>query len=137
MLGESIALVAHAYHGTTDADDAYAGEVFATSRKRVLRVLDPANPHLDYPVTGLALFGLGAWGLLREATSVDDAVELLVLAERFAYNRMMPTMAWERIAPEAEARAPGRIAALRDELGNRRPPELLDEAHGLVERLPG
>ena len=136
MLGESIALVAHAYHGTTDADAAYAGEVFATSRKRVLRVLDPANPHLDYPVTGLALFGLGAWGLLREATSVDDAVELLVLAERFAYNRMMPTMAWERIAPEAEARAPGRIAALRDELGNRRPPELLDEAHRLVERLP-
>ena len=121
---------------TTDADDAYAGELFATSRKRVLRVLDPANPHLDYPVTGLALFGLGAWGLLREATSVDDAVELLVLAERFAYNRMMPTMAWERIAPHAEARAPGRIAALRDELGDRRPPELLDEAHGLVERLP-
>ena len=49
----------------------------------------------------------------------DDAVELLVLAERFAYNRMIPTMAWERIAPHAEARAPGRIAALRD--GTRRP----------------
>ena len=85
--------------------------LFATSRERVLRVLDPANPHLDYPVAGLALFGLGAWGLLRDATSVDDAVELLVLAERFAYNRMIPTMAWERIAPQAEARAPGRIAA--------------------------
>jgi tetratricopeptide (TPR) repeat protein len=137
MLGESLALVSHAYHATTDADDAYARAVFATSRGRLLRVLDAANPHIDYPVTGLALFGLGAWGLLRDATSVDDAVELLVLAERFAYNRMMPSMAWERIAPEAEARAPGRIAALRDELGDRRPPELLDQAHGLVERLPG
>ena len=78
---------------------------------------------------------LGAWGLLRDAAPVDDAVELLVLAERFAYNRMIPTMAWERIAPHAEARAPGRIAALRDELGDRRPPELLDQAHGLVEQL--
>ena len=67
---------------------------------------------------------------------MDDAVKLLVLAKRFAYNQMMPSMAWERIAPEAEARAPGRIAALREELGEQRPPELLDQAHGLVKRLP-
>ena len=100
-------------------------------------MLDPANPHLDYPVAGLALFALGTWGLLRDAAPAGDAVELLVLAERFAYNRMIPTMAWERIAPHAEARAPGRIAAVRDELGDRRPAELLDEAHRLVERLGG
>jgi hypothetical protein len=136
MLGESIALVANAYHATTDADEAYARAVFTASRTRVMRVLDPANPHLDYPVAGLALFGLGAWGLLRDTVPAFDAVELLVLAERFAYNRMFPTMAWERIAAVAEARAPGRIAALRDELGDRRPPELLDQARGLVERLP-
>ena len=119
VLGESIALGAHAYHAATDADDAYARRLFASSRERVLRMLDPANPQLDYPVAGLALFALGAWGLLRDAAPVEDAVELLVLAERFAYNRMIPTMAWERIAPHAEARAPGRIAALRD--GARRP----------------
>jgi hypothetical protein len=77
------------------------------------------------------------WGLLRDAAPVGDAVELLVVAERFAYNRMIPTMAWARIAPHAEERAPGRIAELRDELGDRRPSELLDRAHGLVERLPG
>ena len=41
-----------------------------TSRERLLRVLDPANPHLDYPVAGLALFALGAWGLLRDAAPV-------------------------------------------------------------------
>ena len=102
-----------------------------------MRVLDPANLHLDYPVAGLALFALGTWGLLRDAAPAGDAVELLVLAERFAYNRMIPTMAWERIAPLAEASAPGRIAVLRDELGDRRPPELLDRAHGVVEQLPG
>jgi predicted ATPase/DNA-binding SARP family transcriptional activator len=136
VLGESIALGAHAHHAASDADAAYARGLFASSRERVLRVLDPANAQLDYPVAGLALFALAAWGLLRDAAPVEDAVELLVLAERFAYNRMIPTMAWERIAPHTEARAPGRIAALRDELGDRRPPELLDRAHGLVERLP-
>ena len=135
VLGESIALAAHAYHAATDADDAYARGLFATSRERVMRLLDPANPQLDYPVAGLALFALGAWGLLRDAAPADDAIGLLVLAERFAYNRMIPTMAWERIAPHAEASAPGRIAALRDELGDRRPPELLDQARGLVQQL--
>jgi hypothetical protein len=136
VFGESVALVAHAHYGATDADDAYARSLFAAGRERLLRVLDPANAHLDYPVAGLALFALGSWGLLRDAVPVGDALALLVLAERFAYNRMIPTMAWERIAPHAEARAPGRIAALRDDLGDRRPPELLDQAHGLVERLP-
>jgi hypothetical protein len=137
VFGESVALVAHAHHAATDADDAYARTLYATCRERALRVLDAADPHLDYPVAGLALFAFGSWGLLRDAVPADDAVALLVLGERFAYNRMIPTMAWERIAPQAEARAPGRIAALRDELGDRRAPELLDEAHGLVERLPG
>jgi predicted ATPase/DNA-binding SARP family transcriptional activator len=135
VLGESITLAAHAHFANTDADAAYGRRVFAASRGRVLRVLDPANTHLDYPVAGLALFALGTWGLLRDAAAAGDAVELLVLAERFAYNRMIPTMAWERIAPDAEARAPGRIAALRDGLGQRRPPELLDHARGAVERL--
>ena len=137
VFGESVALVAHAHHAATDADEAHGRALFAVCRERALRVLDAANPHLDYPVTGLAVFALGAWGLLRDAAPAGDAIELLVLAERFAYNRMIPTMAWERIAPHAEARAPGRIAAVREELGERRPPELLHEAHGLVERLDG
>jgi hypothetical protein len=99
-------------------------------------VIEPGNPHLDYPIVGLGLFALGSWGLLRDAVPAGDAIALLVRAERFGYNRMIPTAAWERIAPAAEARAPGRIAALRDELGDRRAPELLAEARGLVERLP-
>ena len=84
--------------------------------------------------TWLALFALGVWGLLRDAAPVGDAVELLVVAERFAYNRMIPTMAWERIAPHAEARAPGRLTALRGDLGDRAPPELLGEARAVIER---
>ena len=120
-----------------DADVAYARGVFAHSRGRVARLLGEADPQLDYPVAGLALLALGAWGLLRDAEPAEDAVGLLVLAERFAYNRMIPTMAWERIAPLAEARAPGRIAVLPR--GARRParrPRCSTEARGLVERLP-
>jgi predicted ATPase/DNA-binding SARP family transcriptional activator len=135
LFGEAAALVAHAHHAGAGTDEAAARALFATCGKRALRVISSSNPYLDYPVSGLALFGLGTWSLLREATPAGDAVALLALAERFAYTRLIPSMAWERIAPEAEARAPGRIAALREELGDRRPPELLDRAHGLVERL--
>lgn len=135
-LGESLVLGSHAHYAETDAEVAHARAVFAASRERVLRMLGPANPNLDFPVTGLALYALGTWALLRDAAPVGVAIELLVLAERFAYNRMIPTMAWERIAPRAEARAPGRIAELRDALGDRRPFELLDRARSLVEQLP-
>jgi hypothetical protein len=134
LFGEGTALAAHAYYATA-ADEAHGGALFAVCRKRTLRVLRPYDPHLDYPAAGLALFGLGAWCLLREAAPVDDAVALLVLAERFAYNRTVPTMAWERIEPHAGARAPGRMAALRAGYGDRRPHELLDEARDLLERL--
>ena len=44
MLGESLALASHAYHATTDEDDAYARAVFATSRGRVAPGARPGEP---------------------------------------------------------------------------------------------
>jgi hypothetical protein len=99
-------------------------------------VLDAADAHLDFPVAGLALFALGAWVLLREPARAADAAALLALADLFAYNRTVPTLAWERIAPRAEERAPGVIAAWRERHGGRPPRELLGEARALVEQLP-
>ncbi|NUR71327.1 MAG: hypothetical protein HOU81_10945, partial [Hamadaea sp.] len=107
----------------------------AENRQRASLVLDPNHPYLDYPVCGLVLFALGAWGLLRGALPVEDAVRLIALADRFAYNRSVPTLAWERIAARAEERAPGLLAALAAEYGDRRGPDLLDEARDLVERI--
>ena len=85
----------------------------------------------------MVLFALGTWGLLRGAVPAPDAVRLLVLAERFAYNRFVPTFSWDAVAAPAEVAVPGGIAALREEYGTRRGPELLADAQALVRRLYG
>jgi predicted ATPase/DNA-binding SARP family transcriptional activator len=135
LFGASISLAAHAYYAT-EVDEAYARGLFRACRDDTLRALGPATGELDYPVAGLLLFALGAWSLLRQAAPADDAIRLLVLARRFAYSRPIPTLFWERIAPIAEAAAPGRIAEFEAEFASRRPAELLDEVRRAVERLP-
>jgi predicted ATPase/DNA-binding SARP family transcriptional activator len=134
LFGDSTALTAHAQFGS-DIDLEYGRKLFAICREHGLRALDQSNPHLDYPVAGMVLFALGSWSLLREAAPADDAVRLLVLADRFAYNRTIPRMAWERIAPRAEEAAPGRIAEMWAEYGDRPLPDLLCEARRAVLRL--
>lgn len=134
LFGDSTALTAHAYLAR-DGDQAYGRELYDICRAKALQVLDHPNVSLDYPVAGMALYALGAWGLLRQATPADDALRLLVLADRFAYNRTIPTMAWERIVPYAEESAPGGIAALQAHFRDRRPSDLLEEARRAIEQL--
>lgn len=123
----AFALTAHAYHAGP-ADLWYGEELFVTWSDLLGReTLSPGNPYLDYPVVGTMLFALGTWGLVRDALPVGEAVRLLVLAERFSYNRMMSSMAFERIEPYAERAAPGLLSAIRAEYGDRRGPELLGE----------
>ncbi|RJL32506.1 BTAD domain-containing putative transcriptional regulator [Bailinhaonella thermotolerans] len=135
VMAEAVALTAHAHHGGP-RDLAPGEELFRLAvTARLKALLSVENPYLDYPVCGTALFAVGSWSLLRGAWDPRDAVRLLVLAERFAYNRSTPVMAFERIEPYAEAAAPGVIAAVRAEYGDRRPPDLLGEARDLAERL--
>jgi len=136
LFGASMTLTAHAYYAT-GTDERYGAALFGDCREDALRLLIAPPADLDYPVTGLTLFALGAWGLLHRAAPADDAIRLLVLADRFAYNRSVPTMLWERIAQRAEQSAPGRIAEIRAEYADRRPADLLTEACRAVERLPG
>lgn len=100
-------------------------------------MLSAESPVIDYPLCGCMLFALGAWGLLRGAMAPGDAIRLLVLADRFAYNGLMPSMAFERIEPYAERAAPGMIATVRAEYGDRRGSDLLGEARSLVEQVSG
>jgi len=135
LFAEAAALAAHAEHG--GGDDRDGPELHRESLQRTRRVLDPEFPYLDYPVCGLALFGLGAWGLRRGTLPARDAVRLLVLADRFAYNRSVPTMAWSRIEPVIEEAAPGVLAEIEAEYGERRGPDLLEEARAFVATLDG
>jgi predicted ATPase len=127
---ESAALTAYAYYGAEDDD--YPVEMFRSGLSRLDAVLDPEFPYLDYPVCGVAMFGLGAWGALHGALPIDDALRFVVLAERFAYNRTIPTMAWSRLVERLEQVAPGKLSALDAEYGERRGPDLLKEARALV-----
>jgi predicted ATPase/DNA-binding SARP family transcriptional activator/tetratricopeptide (TPR) repeat protein len=132
MMGEAWALTAFARYGQR-ADEPYAAELYGCCRSRLLPALD--YRYVDFPVCGTVLFAVGAWGLLRSALPAAAAARLLVLAERFAYNRMLPTMDWAAVEPYAERRAPGRIAALRTEYGDRRGPDLRDEVRAVLRRL--
>jgi predicted ATPase/DNA-binding SARP family transcriptional activator len=134
LFGEAAALSAHAYHGDAEHEE-YGDHLFRSCLDRARRVLDPSFDYLDYPVAGVALFAAGAWALLRGRVPVEDAVRLLVHADRFAYNRSVPTMAWDRITPYAEEKGPGLLAKVQAELGERRGPELLDETRRFVEEL--
>lgn len=134
LFGEATALNAFAHYGRDD-EQTEAAELFRACRDRALGALDGTRHYLDYPATGTVLFALGAWSLLRGSAPAADAVRLLVLADGFAYNRTVPSMAWELIEPDAERLAPGRIAALRAEYGDRRGPDLLADARATVERI--
>jgi len=134
LFGDSAALVAHAYLAT-GGDEEAGRALFQMCRQHAARFFVAENVNLDYPVAGQLLLALGAWGLLRRGASVDHAVALLVLADRFAYNQTIPTLAWERIASRAEESAPGQIAELRAHFGDRRPPDLLEEARRAVAQL--
>jgi len=136
LFGASVALAAHAWFATA-AEEAHGQALFRGCREDAVKVLGRADLDLDYPVVGQLLFALGAWCLLRRAAGGDDATRLLVLAERFGYNRSVPTLMWERIAPAAEESAPGRIAGFRAQYAGRRPADLLKEACRAVEQLPG
>jgi hypothetical protein len=134
IMAESVTLTAYAYHAPPE-DVRYGEQLFSTVRGYDLLAVE--NPILDYPLCGSVLFALGAWGLLRGAVAPHDAIGLLVLAERFAYHNIVPSMTFERIEPYAERAAPGAIAAVRAEYGDRRGSDLLAEARSLVERVSG
>jgi hypothetical protein len=136
LFGEAMTLSAHARYAA-GGDVAHGEALFRGCRTGALRIMTAENPRLDYPASGLVLFALGAWSLLRRVAPATDALRLLALADRFAYNRMVPTMRWERITPAAEEVAPGLLARLQAEYRECPQPGLLTQARLAVERLPG
>ncbi len=131
LFGESAAATAYAIHGDgTDGRDLYL-----TLLGKVPAVLDQDPSTMDFPVAGLVLHGLGAWGVLEDAMPPEPAVRLLALAEAFGYPRFTPTMSPDSTDPAAEDRAPGAMARWRARYAGRTAPDLLPEARAVVAQL--
>ncbi|MFF4773348.1 ATP-binding protein [Microtetraspora fusca] len=131
LLGEAIALSAFAQYG--EGDDGV--DLFESLRTKVRLTFDLDHTFRDYPVVGMVLAGLGIWGLLKGALPAEEAVRLLVFADRFAYNQFTPTIQWSVLSAHAERIAPGVISRIEDEYGERRGPDLLAEARTVLGRV--
>ena len=131
LYGESAGLAAFALHGEPPAGE----DLFEVLRAKAPEVVDPERHHLDFPVAGSVLYALGAWGLFRRTMPVGVAARLLVLADRFAYTRYSPTMTPARTHDVVDREAPGLLARIEAELGERRGPELLEEARATLAQI--
>jgi predicted ATPase/DNA-binding SARP family transcriptional activator len=132
-LGEAVALGAHARFAGPD-DEAAGRALYRGCRARAGRTLQLDDVHLDFPVAGHILFGLGTWSLLRTDAPADVSARLLALADRFAYHRSLPSMDWDEIA-ERDEDTRERVQAWRERYAGRQPVQLLDEARAALEPL--
>ncbi|ROO85720.1 putative ATPase [Actinocorallia herbida] len=131
MLGDAVALSAFAQYG--EGDD--GADIFTTVRAQLPMMFTQEELPRDIPMTGMVFAGLGIWGLLKKAMSAEDAIRLLVLADRFAYNRFASTLQWPVLSGHAERIAPGVLARIEAEYGERRGLDLMDEARAVLERV--
>ena len=130
VFGESTALTAHALYAAGADEARRRGALRLLPASGRCALLDPADPQLDIPVVGVALFGLGAWGLLRDAA---DAPTMRSGCSRWPTGS--PTTARSRRWPGSGSPPPPSSAPRRElptscwrATATRRPRDLLDEA---------
>jgi predicted ATPase/DNA-binding SARP family transcriptional activator/tetratricopeptide (TPR) repeat protein len=133
LYAESAAMAAHIRFGRQEEVEGMRRDVL----QKIPDILGGAVGFLDYPVVGSVLFALAVWDLAEEpdAERAAVAVRLLVYADRFGYNRQMPSLAWDGGAALAEAALPGELARVRAELADRKAPELRQEVGDLLAEL--
>ncbi len=130
---EGAAVAAHVRHGHLDDAEGLRRDLLSKSPN----LLVGTAGFLDYPAFGSVLFALAIWELASEPDPerAARAVRLLVYADRFGYNRQMPSLAWEPGLAMAERVMPGEVDRLRAKLEGRKAPELRDEVTDLVAEL--
>lgn len=130
LFAESSALFAHVAHGAREESRDLADVL----RGKLVTVLDPTALRLDYPVAGCVLLAVGAWDLVdgEDRVSRRTAVRMIALAERFGYQRMLPTMGWANVVAMAENLAPGLLAESLEEYAGRPPAGLREDALALA-----
>jgi hypothetical protein len=133
LYAEAAAVAAHVRHGGRDQAEGLRANLL----RKVPEILDGAIGFLDYPVFGSILFALAEWEL-ADRTSPERAavaVRLLVLSDRFGYNRQLPSLAWAPALAMAEAALPGEVDRVRAELAARTAPELRPLVKDLLAQL--
>lgn len=125
---ESTRLVAFARFGSS----AQGRELFNVLQQKLTELVDEQKQ--DFPALGMVLFALGTWGLLRGDLQSQKAVWFLGLAKAMSYNRISPSMAWEKIVDPAEAAAPGLLADITEQTRGQRGQALLPTLRDLLEQ---
>ncbi len=129
------ALVARVHH-VAGPQDARADELRDLLVDGTGFLASGALTFTDLPLNGVLTVALGAWVLrFGDPATHDDGVLLLAVGERWAYNRSLPCLAWERLVALAERAAPGRIGELQKEYAGRPGPELISVAEKVLSRL--
>jgi predicted ATPase/tetratricopeptide (TPR) repeat protein len=130
LFPEAASLSAHVRHGVRGPVATLRDSLVEKTR----RLLSEATTFLDYPMTGSLLCALGLWELTRDDPG-PLAVRLLVLADGFGYNRMLPSLGWRYAADLAESRFPGMADAYAAEIAGRSAVELRDDVRRVVAEL--
>ncbi|MBU2696378.1 hypothetical protein CCO04_14905 [Pimelobacter sp. 30-1] len=133
IYGNTVAILAFALHDRP----AQGRELYRWLVAALPRVLDRDRTFVDVPVVGLMLFAFGTWALSFGTLRPAEAVRVLTLAERMSYPRFVPSLSWDRAVARCEEAAPGELALLAAEYGERRGPDLMDETRDVVARLLG
>jgi hypothetical protein len=130
LFPEAASLSAHVRHGVRGPVATLRDSLVEKTR----RLLSEETTFLDYPMTGSLLCALGLWELTRDDPG-PLAVRLLVLADGFGYNRMLPSLGWRYAADLAESRFPGMADAYAAEIAGRSAVELRDDVRRVVAQL--
>jgi hypothetical protein len=129
--------VARVRHGSTTADERRAVELRDLLLTEGTDDSSPfGRPFQDFPLTGVLLAAVGAWALrYGTAEQHTDGVRLLVIAERWAYNRSFPIMAWSALAELAEETCPGLLDDVSAGYADRPAEDLVEEARAVLDRV--
>jgi hypothetical protein len=121
------ALTAHVRFAESPAQQQATQDLAHQTVAMVERLVGGSEAALDYPVTGIALAGLGAWQLTVDGGDRGSGARMLALARAFGYNRWFPVMDWEPLAAYADGAAPGRLASWTAAYDGRRGRDLRGE----------
>jgi tetratricopeptide (TPR) repeat protein len=105
---------------------------------------------IDFPIVGSVLAAIALWrcarakpakrgGAADAGSETDDTIRLAVIADRFGYNRRVPSLAWDRLEHAVNEVAPGRLetiaAAMTAEHDDTRAAALLPTARAVVQSV--